>query len=205
MRVFYRALPVIGALLSAVALSACGGGASAGGTGAGATTMSQSAAVVPQVVAISSTEKMMFIPASTSREAAPVGTPAIINAWVSLSSIVSGMPCVNCAGNPPVAGSLGISFSQPYLPRTGSYELTYTFYNVSEGTNSCSLIFNFLQGTKSLLHNTSTIKLNGNGQYVYFIGGPLPSSATAGPGTVNANVHCNGFVPKAATQKVYLH
>ena len=207
MRVFSRALPLLGALLSVAALSACGGGGSAGSTGAGATTMSQSAAVMPQIVSISPTEKLGFIPASASalRDAVPAGTPPVINAWVSLSSAINGLPCFQCAGNPPIPGSLGIAFPSPYLPHTGGYELTYTFYNVSEGTNSCTLTFNFLQGATSLLHYTTPIKLNGNGQYFYFVGGSLPSSAKAGPGTANANVTCNGFTPKAASQKVILH
>ncbi|MDQ2865917.1 MAG: hypothetical protein M3R51_06790 [Candidatus Eremiobacteraeota bacterium] len=205
MRVSSRALPIAAAIVSTLLLTACGGGGTAGGAGAAATTMSQSAAVIPQVVAISPTERMMFVPASPSGDAAPAGTPPIVNAWVSLSSAISGLPCANCAGNPPISGSLGIAFPEPYLPAKGSYELTYTFYNVSEGKSSCSLIFNFLQGATSLLHSTSTIKLNGDGQYVYFIGGALPSNAVAGTGTVNADVHCNKFIPKAASQQIILH
>lgn len=207
MRVFSRALPTLGAILSVVTLSACGGGASTTGSGAGATTMSQSSQVVPQIVSISPTEKLGFIPASESaqRDAVPAGTPPVINAWVSLSNAINGLPCYQCAGNPPIPGSLGIAFPSPYLPHTGGYELTYTFYNVSEGANSCTLTFNFLQGTTSLLHNVSTIKLNGNGQYFFFIGGSLPAVAKAGPGVVNANVSCNGFTAKAATQKIVLH
>lgn len=167
--------------------------------------MSQSAAVMPNVVSISPTEKMMFVPAGASQGEVPAGTPPIFNAWVSLSGIVTGMPCANCAGNPPAAGSLGISFPEPYLPVKGSYEITYTFYNVSENKNSCTLTFNFLQGKTSLLHNSQPVTLNGNGQYVYFIGGPLPSNARKGPGTVNAGVSCNGFTPKPASQKIILH
>ena len=199
-----RAALSFGVLVSTLVLAGCGGGAGSAVNNAGSSTASQSSNVVPRVIGASSAQRLAFIPA-VSTDVVPAGTPAVINAWVSLSFAISGVPCVNCVGSPAIPGALGIAFPSPYLPLKSTYELTYTFYNVSEGTSSCSLIWSLKQGTTSLLHNVSTIKLNGNGQYVYFIGGPLPSTAIAGLATASANVHCNGFVPKAATQTVYFH
>ncbi len=148
----------------------------------------------------------MYIPEKSSNEAVPAGTPAIINSWVSLSYAINGLPCFNCAGNPPISGSLGIAFPAPYLALKSTYELTNTLYNVSEGNASCALTFNIKQGKTSLFHHVYPITFSGgNGQYVFFTAGPLSTLAVAGVASVNANVKCNGYSPKIATQIVYFH
>ena len=190
------------ATIAAVTVSACGGAASNGPSSSAA--LSQGTSVMPHVVTISPTEKMIYIPAA-AHGAVPAGTPPIINGWVSLSLAINGLPCQNCAGNPAINGSLGVAFPLPYFPLANNFEITYTFYNVSEGSSACNLVFGIKQGTTSLFSHTYAITLNGDGQYVYYVATSLSSKAVAGAAGVSAHVKCGTVTGKTATQAVYLH
>ncbi|HEV3154549.1 MAG TPA: hypothetical protein VGZ02_12145 [Candidatus Baltobacteraceae bacterium] len=193
----------LGAVLAAAAvLTACGSSGSAMQSGSSA--FAQGSGALPRIVTLSDNEKMEYIPARDS-SVPPAGVPAIVNGWISLSLAIGGTPCVNCVGSPPITGSLGVAFPEPYLPLKSTFELTYTFYNVREASNACTLTFNFKQGTTVLFTHAYAVTLNGNGQYVYFVATPLPSTAKAGQGSVSANMKCGTFTSKNATQTVYLH
>lgn len=129
-------------------------------------------------------------------------TPAIVNAFVSLSAAVNGVPCVNCVGSPPNPNALGIAFPQPYLPLGTDAEETYTFQDVSV-SETCSLKFQFKQNGATLatylFHNISL----GPGFFFFFHAGPLPSNAVAGAATATGDMVCPGVATKAATETVY--
>ena len=130
--------------------------------------------------------------------------PAIVNAFVSLSAAVSGVPCVNCVGSPPNPNALGIAFPQPYLTLGSSAEETYTFEDLSV-SEACTLKFQFKQNGVTLatylFHDISI----GPGFFVFFHGGPLPSNAVAGMATTTGNMVCPGVTTKAATETVFFH
>ncbi|HZT13582.1 MAG TPA: hypothetical protein VFA29_12295 [Candidatus Baltobacteraceae bacterium] len=200
MRFARAALSLLAAASAAFALTACGASSSSGQNGASG--FSRATNPLPQLVTISPELKMLYIPEKTHVQP-PAGVPKIINSWASLSQAISGVPCINCVGSPPIAGALGIAFPDSYLLHNGGFEITYVFYNVAEGSSPCVLTFTMTQNKVALLKKTFNITLNGNGQYVYFMGGPMPGGAVAGAASVSADVKCNGFSPKAATENVY--
>lgn len=201
MRFQKLALSLAATLLVPIALTACSSNLS-GQNGLAA--VSPDTHGMSEAKALSQSLGSQFIPALDDSRP-PAGTPAIINAWVSLSFAVSGVPCGNCVGSPPIPGALGIAFPSPYLPLGSAWEITYTLYNVAEGSSPCSLIFNFKQGTTSLFSHTYSITLNGAGQYVYFTSGPLSSKAKAGIGVVNASLKCGTYTSAKAVETIYLH
>lgn len=131
-------------------------------------------------------------------------TPAIVNAFVSLSAAVNGVPCGNCVGSPPNPNALGIAFPQPYLPLGAAAEETYTFEDVSV-SEACTLKFQFKQNGATLatylFHNIAL----GPGLFVFFHAGPLPSGAVAGAATATGDMVCPGVTTKPATETVYFH
>jgi hypothetical protein len=195
------ALSLSAALLTSLALTACSSNLSGQ---SGLSSISQDTNVIPHAKPISQTLGSQFIP-SMDGSKPPTGTPAIINAWVSLSFAINGVPCGNCVGSPPIGGALGIAFPSPYLPLGSAWEITYTLYNVAEGSSACSLTFAFKQGTTVLFNHTYPINLGGAGQYVYFTSGVLSSKATAGSATVSGHLKCGTYSSMKATQTVYLH
>src|SRR5579863_5127305 len=140
------ALSLSAALLTSLALAACSSNVSGQG---GLSAISQDTNTITHAASLSQSLGSQFIP-SLDDSKPPLGTPAIVNAWISLSFAIGGVPCGACVGSPPIAGALGIAFPSPYLPLGSAWELTYTFYNVAEGSSACSLIFNFKQGSTSL-------------------------------------------------------
>ena len=200
MRFQKAALSCLAAACVAFVLSGCGGSAASGQNGA--TAFSRATNPLPQLMTISPELKSFYIPEKTHVQP-PAGVPKIINSWASLSQAISGVPCINCVGSPPIAGALGIAFPDSYLLHNGGFEITYVFYNVAEGSAPCTLTFTMTQNKVALIKKTFNVNLNGNGQYFYFLGGPMPGGAVAGAASISGNVKCNGFAPKPATENVY--
>ena len=197
------------ALAIAVLLGACTGTSGAGPAaagipaGAGPAGLSQHSNVAgASVREIALADGAMLYWQPLLSRTVPASTPAIVNAFVSLSAAVSGVPCANCVGSPPNPNALGIAFPQPYLPLGSSAEETYTFEDISV-SETCSLKFQFKQNGATLatylFHNISL----GPGLFFFFHGGPLPSNAVAGAATVTGDMVCPGVTTKAATETVY--
>lgn len=197
------------ALVIAVLLGACTGtGASGPETagfpaGAGPAGLSQHpnlAGASVREIALADNAMLYWQPLPS--RIATSSTPAIINAFVSLSAAVSGVPCQNCVGSPPNPNALGIAFPQPYLPLGSSAEETYTFEDLSV-SETCTLKFQFKQNNATLatylFHNINL----GPGVFFFFRAGTLPSNAVAGAATTTGDMVCPGVTTKAATETVY--
>ena len=197
------------ALAIAIFLSACTGtsgsgpataGFSAGAGSAGLSQHSNLAGASVREIALADNAMLYWQPLSPRTAAA--STPAIVNAFVSLSAAVSGVPCVNCVGSPTIPDALGIAFPQPDLPLGSNAEETYTFQDLSV-SESCTLKFQFKQNNATLatylFHNISI----GPGVFFFFRSGTLPSNAVAGAATVTGDMVCPAVTTKAATETVY--
>ena len=207
-----RAAVTATGLAAAVLLTACSGAgnsrsASAGGfpaavRPAGISQHASTEAAAVRTIALSDDAVLMWRPRVP--ETGTSSAPPIMNAFVSLSAAVSGIPCFNCVGNPPNPNAFGIAFAQPYLALGSSAEELYTFEDTSL-TASCTLKFQFKQNNATLatyaFHNVSV----GPGEFVYFHAGSLPSNAVAGPATTTANIVCPGVTTKPAVENIYFH
>jgi hypothetical protein len=199
----------IAALAIAVSLGACTGTSVSGPVtagfpaGAGPAGTSQHANLaVASVRTIALADNAMLYWQSLPSGIPTSSTPPIINAFVSLSAAVSGVPCVNCVGSPPNPNALGIAFPQPYLPLGSLAEETYTFEDVSV-SETCTLKFQFKQSGATLatyLFHNITI---GPGVFFFFRAGTLPSNAVAGVATTTGDMVCPGVTTKPATETVY--
>ena len=194
---------VLGVFLSACTGTSDSGPVTAGFTNAGQAGISQHtdpAGASVRTIALADNAMLYWQPLPA--EVPTSTTPAIVNAFVSLSAAVNGLPCENCVGNPPNPNGLGIAFPQPFLPLGASAEETYTFEDISV-SETCTLKFQFKQNGATLatylFHNIPL----GPGLFFFFHGGPLPSNAVAGAATVTGDMVCPGVTTKAATETVY--
>ncbi len=195
------------ALAAAALLSACtgtsGSASASAGAGAAAAGLSQHVNVGGadvRKIALGNDAMLLWRPMAPG--ATPNTTPGIVNAWVSLSAPVNGVPCGNCVGNPPNPNALGIAFPTPVMALGSSAEETYTFQDVSV-TETCTLKFQFKQNGATLatylFHNISL----GLGEFVFFHAGPLPGGAVAGAATVSGDMVCPGQTIKPAVETIY--
>lgn len=204
-------MPIAGssaALAIAVLLGACtatsgSGSANAGlpaGVGPAGLSHQNVAGAPVREIALADGAMLYWQPLSPATIAA--STPAIVNAFVSLSAAVNGVPCVNCVGSPPNPNALGIAFPQPYLPLGSDAEETYTFEDLSV-SETCTLKFQFKQNGATLatylFHNINL----GPGVFFFFRAGTLPSNAVAGVATTSGDMVCPGVTTKPATETVY--
>jgi hypothetical protein len=157
-----------------------------------------------QRIVLSPTDTLLAQPLPRSVAAAS-GAPPVMNAFVSISPNVSGVPCFNCVGNPPIAKAYGIPYAEPYAALVALAEETYAFEDLSV-TATCTIVFKIEQNSTTLAtYKFTNISIQPNFVYLYAHASALPATAVAGPAKITGNVVCPVPTTTAATENVYFH
>jgi len=102
-------------------------------------------------------------PSSNSATARTIGwvegeteadAPPLISTFIAVSPTQTGLPCFSCAPDPPLGESIGLSLP-PGSITTSDKQLTYAYlFTDISITETCTVSFALMQGTKVLDHDT---------------------------------------------------
>jgi hypothetical protein len=85
---------------------------------------------------------------------ADADAPPLISTFIAVSPTETGLPCFSCAPNPPLGESIGLSLPPGSIP-TSDKRLTYAYlFTDISVTDTCTVSFALMQGTKVLDHDT---------------------------------------------------
>jgi len=197
---------------AALLLSACGGGSSSGGVTPGGTIQSattQAGGSLIQSGRTASGGSFGAVASGTANAAAPIGfvvaAPALIDGFVSASyNNSSHLPCFRCAPNPPIASSIGLDLPIMVFPHnTTSFFKETLLLQDNTITATCRFVFTIKQGTTTRATYSFNVALSKGFIWEIYHYAMLPSTVTAGAGTVSAQTVCPTFTGNTVSENVF--